>query len=194
MNNKFNFKFYSSVKKIISCQVKLFLNPIVNGLENIPIKPYILVGNHKSLLDIPLLVTYIDDDIHFMAKKELFNFRLFKTILMNLGAFPVDRTKTDIDAIKTSLKILNEGDVLGIFPEGTRNKTDKILLPFKNGAIKLSHKTNVPIVPFGISGSYGFRSKIGLNIGKSINFNTFSVDDENKYLEEKVKELILNKF
>lgn len=191
MQDKFNLKFYSSVKKIIGVPIKLVFNPEVIGLENIPDKPYILVGNHKSILDIPLLITYIKDDIHFMAKKELFEIKVIKNIFRRMGAFPIDRTKFDLDALRTSLNILNGGNVLGIFPEGTRNKTENILLPFKSGAAKIARKTKSLIVPFGICGEYKFRSKICLNIGKSINISDLDLEDENKYLEDRVKELIL---
>ena len=73
MQEKFDIKFYNNVRKIISRPFKLYFNPNINGLENIPDKPYILAGNHTSLMDIPFLIVALKDDIHFMAKKELFS-------------------------------------------------------------------------------------------------------------------------
>ena len=190
MKNKYDIKFYSTIKKILNKPFKIVFNPSVNGIENIPNKPYILCGNHKSLLDIPLLIISIPDEIHFMAKKELFDLVILKDIFSKMGAFPIDRDKADIKAIKESLRILKNKEVLGIFPEGTRNKTDDIVLPFKEGVTTLSNKTDSLIVPFGISGEYK-RSKIKLNIGKPIDISKVEKENQTKYIEEKVKELIL---
>ena len=176
MKNKYDIKFYSTIKKILNKPFKIVFNPSVNGIENIPNKPYILCGNHKSLLDIPLLIISIPDEIHFMAKKELFDLVILKDIFSKMGAFPIDRDKADIKAIKESLRILKNKEVLGIFPEGTRNKTDDIVLPFKEGVTTLSNKTDSLIVPFGISWEYK-RSKIKLNIGKPIDIS--KVEKEN---------------
>lgn len=169
---------------------KLFFNYEVSGLENIPNKPYILAGNHKSIMDIPFLIVSINDDIHFMAKQELFNNKITSDILEKMGAFPVNRDKADLKAIKESLFILKNNQVLGIFPEGHRNKTDQLILPFKQGVTNLATKTNSLIVPFGINGDYRFRSKIKLNIGNPIDIKSIDAKDQNIYLEEEVKKLI----
>ena len=63
MNNRFNIKFYKSIRDIIGLPIKLIFKPTINGIENIPNKPYILVGNHKSFWDIPFVALYIKDDI-----------------------------------------------------------------------------------------------------------------------------------
>ena len=190
MNSKYNIKFYRSIKKILKVPMKLVFNAKIIGIENLPNKPYILAGNHKNLFDVVLLITSIPDEVHFMAKKELFELILLKNIFNKMGAFPVDREKLDIKAIKEALRILKNKEVLGIFPEGTRNKTDEILLPFKEGVVSISNKTNSLIVPFGIGGEYK-RNKLKLNIGEPINISEIEKDKQTKYLEEKVKELIL---
>ena len=189
MKDKYNVRFYSSMKKILEGPIKLMFNPEVNGIENLPKKPYILAGNHKSMLDIPLLISSIPDEIHFMAKKELFSIFFFKNILYKMGAFPVDREKADLNAIKKALKVLKDNEVLGIFPEGTRNKTNEILLPFKKGVTSIAAKTDSLIVPFGISGEYK-KNKIKLNIGEPINIKEVN-ESSGEYLEDKVKKLIL---
>ena len=189
MESKYNIKFYNSIKRFLKVPIKLLYNPKVNGLENIPQKPYILAGNHKSMLDIPLLITSIPDEIHFMAKKELFEHIIIKDIFYKMGAFPVDRGKVGISTIKQSLSIIKNNEVLGIFPEGTRNKSDEVLLPFERGFTTIAKKTNSLIVPFGISGEYK-RNKIELNIGEPINLKEINQDDEISYIECKVKQLI----
>ena len=190
MQNKYNIKFYKSIKKLLTMPMKLVFNTKVTGLENIPDKPYILAGNHRNMFDVVILITNIDDEIHFMAKKELFKLRILKNIFSKMGAFPVDRNGNDIKAIKESFRILKSGEVLGIFPEGTRNKTDNILLPFKEGVSSIASKTKVPIVPFGIGGDFK-RNKLRLNIGKPIDINKIEKEKQKEYLEEKVKELVI---
>ena len=162
-SNKYNIKFYKSIKRVLNVPFKLLYNPVINGLENIPNKPYILAGNHKSMLDIVLLITSIDDEIHFMAKKELFDNFIIRNIFEKMGAFPVDRNDIDISAIKKAFSIIRNGEVLGVFPEGTRNKTDEILLPFKDGVSRIAVKNKALIVPFGIAGEYK-RNNLFLNI------------------------------
>ena len=190
MKNKYNIKFFNSIKKILKFPVKLFFNPKIKGLENLPNKPYILAGNHKSMFDVVLLISSIPDEIHFMAKKELFDKKILNNIFSKMGAFPVDRGNKDIKALKTSFKILKSGEVLGIFPEGTRNDTDEILLPFKDGVAAIANKTKSLVVPFGISGKYR-RNKIKLSIGEPININEIEKEKQTKYIEDKVKQLIL---
>ena len=191
--NKYNLKFYRSIKKILTMPMKLVFNTKVIGLENLPDKPYILAGNHRNMFDVVILITNIDDEIHFMAKKELFKVKILNSIFSKMGAFPVDRNSIDIKAVKESFRLLKSGEVLGIFPEGTRNKTDNILLPFKEGVSSIASKINVPIVPFGISGEFK-RNKLRLNIGEPIFINKIEKEKQTEYLEEKVKELILRKY
>lgn len=191
MSDKYNIKFYNNMKKFLNVPMKLFFDIKVYGLENIPEENYVLAGNHKSIFDIPLLITSIPDEIHFMAKKEVFDIMFFKIILNKMGTFPVNRNNVDISAIRTSLKILKENEVLGIFPEGTRNKSDDILLPFKGGVTKIASRANKLIVPFGISGEYKLGKEIDLNIGEPIDIKSIEKQEQTKYLEERVKELVL---
>lgn len=191
MKKEFDIKFYNNVKRILKGPFKLVFNPKVIGIENIPNKPYILAGNHKSFLDIPFLIVSLPDDIHFMAKSELFDSRILNYVFSKMGSFPINRDEFDLNAIKKALKILKSENVLGMFPEGTRNKTDDIILPFKNGVSTLAVKTNSLIVPFGISGEYQFRKNLRLNIGEPIDINNIEKENQNEYIEEKVKQLIL---
>lgn len=189
--NKYNIKFYNGVKKIVGLPMKLFFDVRVNGLENIPEENFILAGNHKSMWDIILLANSIPTNIRFMAKKELFNNSFTKSFFSKAGAFPVDREGIDINAIKTSLRLLKEGETIGVFPEGTRNKTRAIILPFKEGVTRIATKTKKVIVPFGIDGDYKLGKTINLNIGEPIDISLIDKENQTEYLEEKVKELIL---
>ena len=190
MKSKYNIKFYNSIKKILKGPMKLVFNAEINGIDNLPDKPYILAGNHKNMLDVVLLITNIPDEIHFMAKKELFDLIILKDIFSKMGAFPVDRDKADIKAIKQSLRILKNNEVLGIFPEGTRNKTEEELLKFKHGAVVIAKNTNTPIVPFYINGKYKvFRKGLELHFGNPIDVSNMTIEEANNYLREEVLKL-----
>jgi len=125
----------------------------VRGTENVPgAGPVVLAANHRSFLDIPLLVVASPRPIVFMAKQELFRNVFFGRLLHELGGFPVRREIADLRAIDVGLAVLERGDLLGVYPEGTRNYGQD-LLPFLKGAAWLGLKTGVPIVPCGIVGT-----------------------------------------
>jgi len=188
---EFDLECYKKTIKVIRTVFNTLYCPNIEGLENLQCESgFILAGNHKSLLDVPLLASAVEPHVHFMGKKELFDKRLLNYIFTKLGAFPVDRDGIDINAIKIAMKLLREDEVLGIFPEGTRNKGIE-LLPFKEGTTRIAAKTKKPIIPFGISGEYKLRGGITIRFGEAIDFNIISVDSENEYLRAKVKELII---
>ena len=115
--------------------------------RNIPKKgKMILAMNHQSNRDALVLGSHIGRKLHFMAKKELFQKKFSGWVLKKWGAFPVNRTSTDLNAIKTSLKLLKQGKAMAIFPEGTRREgTD--MGAVKNGAAMFASKTESPIIP-----------------------------------------------
>lgn len=181
---------YRFFKAILVPIFKFWYRPTIIGKENIPKDgPILIVGNHKHLYDQCLAIIATKRPIHYMAKKEYFDGRhawFFKLV----GCIPVDRSKKDNNATSLALEVLKDGYALGLFPEGTRNKTDQFLLPFKYGAVSMAHKTDSLIVPFGITGDYKFRSKnLTIRFGKP-----FKVDDDlekaNKKLEKEVEKLM----
>jgi 1-acyl-sn-glycerol-3-phosphate acyltransferase len=131
---------------------KLFFRLKVTGQQNIPQDgPFIIVANHSSLLDPVILVVSIKPKIIFVAAAYLFEIRWLGYLLRKANSIPVQR-ENDIKAIKQALKILQQGGVLGIFPEGgiDRQKDD---LPIKAGAAFLATRVGVPIVPIKIKGA-----------------------------------------
>ena len=96
--------------------------------------------------------------LHFLAKDSLL--KGFKGhIFRGMGIIPVDRSIHDKNALNNAINALNEDKSIAIFPEGTINRTEDIIMPFKIGAIKMASETNSEIVPFTITGEYKFRSK-----------------------------------
>ena len=129
--------------------------------------------------------------VHYLAKKEYFDGK-FKWFFKMAGCIPVNRSIKDIEASNRAINILKKKQAIGLFPEGTRNKTDDFLLPFKFGAVSLAKKTNAYIVPVGITGDYKFRSKnLVTIIGKPFKVNNMSLDEANDKLREEISSLML---
>lgn len=110
-------------------------------------RPYIFVGNHLSLLDVVYIGTATGKPVHFLAKKDLFKKGFMKWFTAKCECIPVTRDGTDVKAVMQSMKYLKNGESVAIYPEGTRNRTEEIMLPFKRGAAAISIKTKTPIVP-----------------------------------------------
>jgi 1-acyl-sn-glycerol-3-phosphate acyltransferase len=132
----------------------VFFRLTVIGLENIPEKgAAIIAGNHVSLLDPPTIgVACRKRPVCFMAKSELFANPLFGFVIRKLGAFPVKRGMSDRAAVKCALKILSEGRVVGMFPEGTRGRGE-VLGRAGPGAFALAGRAGAPIIPAALLGT-----------------------------------------
>lgn len=171
---------------------KLYYNPKLINKEAIPKSgPILIVGNHKHLYDQCLTIIATKREISYMAKKEYFDDKKVAWFFKGTGCISVDRSKKDTDAKEKAISILKKGGAIGLFPEGTRNKTDKFLLPFKYGAVSMAQKTNAMIVPFGITGDYKFRSKnLTIRYGKPFKVNNMTLEEANKKLYEEVEKLM----
>lgn len=151
--------------------------------------PVILAGNHTSHLDPLLLMSSTNRVIHFLGKIELFKGPK-KYFFNSVGVIPVDRKNKNPKAIKESNEYLLSGNIIGIFPEGTINRTKEIIMPFKKGAVKMAAKTNTQIIPFSITGKYKpFRKSVIICFGKPYNV-TGEAEKDNKILEDKIIKLI----
>jgi len=144
--------FYIIAKFIFLIIFKFFFRLKVTGQENIPQDgPFIIAANHSSLLDPVILGISIKPKIIFVAAAYLFEIGWLGYLLRKANSIPVQR-ENDIKAIKQSLKILRQGRVLGIFPEGGIDR-QKNNLPVRAGAAYLATKAGAPIVPVRIKGA-----------------------------------------
>ncbi|NLI11904.1 MAG: 1-acyl-sn-glycerol-3-phosphate acyltransferase [Peptococcaceae bacterium] len=140
----------------------------VYGRENLPASGgIILVANHVSYWDPVVIICAFKRKVHFMAKSELFKIPAVGYVIKSSGAFPVRRDKSDRNAIRTAVSLLKEGQVVGVFPEGTRNPTDDMLKPHL-GAAMLAFKAGVPMLPIAVSGTRGVWGKIKVFVGKPV--------------------------
>lgn len=171
---------------------KFYYNPKIIGKENIPKTGSILiVGNHKHLYDQCLTIIATHRGIHYMAKKEYFDNKKVAWFFKGTGCISVDRSKKDDKATSLALDVLKDGGAVGLFPEGTRNKTKEFLLPFKFGTVSMAAKTDSYIVPFGITGDYKFRSKnLTIRYGKPFKVGNMDLEEANNKLYNEVKSLM----
>jgi len=154
------------VKGALKVYFGIFYRVRIKGMENVPKEGgLILCANHIGRLDMFFIAYKIKRLVHFMAKAELYKYPIIKWFLNNVGAFPVKRGTGDIGAAKTVYKLLKNGEMIGIMPEGTRTKGKEQVKP-KSGAAMFALSAGVPILPVGISGTYKFFSVVNVNIGK----------------------------
>ena len=182
---------YKTLKFVLKPIFKILYRPTIINKEKIPTKKaFIFAGNHKNALDPALVALSTKRTVRFLAKKELLEGKT-KLFFKAIKAIPVDRKHTSVSAVDTAIKILKDNGVISLFPEGTRNKTNKILLPFKFGAVSMAQKTKSPIVPFAITGDYKlFRKGIKIEFGEPIDISKMELQEANEYLMQKVEELI----
>ena len=170
----------------------LYYKPRIIGAEKLPKEGAIVIaGNHKHLMDQCLTILATKRMIHYMAKKEYFDGKL-AWFFGAMGCIPVDRANVDIKSVKSAMKVLRKDGAIGIFPEGTRNRTDALLLEFKPGAATLAKKTDAYIVPFGLTGEYKFRSKtLTIRYGDPFKVDGMTAAEATEKLYKEVERLIL---
>ena len=140
---------YPFWRKLLAPIGKLLFRLRIEGTENIPKQgPVILCSNHRSVLDPFFMAVAVPRTIRFMAKSELFedHGRFARWLLCAFGAFPVRRDKGDAEAVRTAVHILQDGGVVGIFPQGRCVPEDTPFQP-KAGAVLVAAKAKAPVLP-----------------------------------------------
>ena len=145
----------------------------IRGRYNVPRKgPYILAPNHLSWTDIPLVAAYVPGKVVYMAKEEYFSSRI-AWLVRFLGAFPVKRGEGDRQALRTAEEQLKKGNVLVVFPEGTRSRT-RTLAKGHAGLGMIALRSGVPVIPVAVWGSENALKKFGtpitISYGKPVTF------------------------
>ncbi len=191
------------IKPLAVILSRVFFRLSVKGARKLPRKGgFILAGNHISDFDPPIVGVSVPRAAYFMAKSELFKNPFYGSLLKMMGAFPVYRRSTvNSSALKTSEDVVNSGNVLIIFPEGTRSKDGK-MLPAKPGVGYIANNTGAPVYPFMLSGTDDpagallFKHRFKVVFGDQIKPETVRALNEQggpkkiaEYIMDKVKEI-----
>ncbi len=145
--------FYGAVRAIVVAVCRLYLRLKVVDAHKIPqTGTFILAPSHRSTIDIPVAAATTRRRMMYMGKDSMWKIKLIGAVLSTLGSFPVTRGSADLEALKRCIAVLDRGDPLVLFPEGTRHR-GRIIEPLFDGAAFIAYKTGVPLIPVGIAGS-----------------------------------------
>jgi 1-acyl-sn-glycerol-3-phosphate acyltransferase len=173
----------------------------ITGLENIPKGPILIVSNHQSYADIPIVTAVINRQAGFVAKAELARLPIFGKWIIAVRSVFIERNdaRASLKAIEAGIALLEQGFSLGVFPEGTRSKGPQ-MGDFKKGSLKLATKTGVPVVPIAISGSfrsfeengYPTPTEVHVCVMPAVETKNITKEDANN-LTEKIEKMINDK-
>jgi 1-acyl-sn-glycerol-3-phosphate acyltransferase len=187
---------YWLVRAILQPAILVWFRVARYAREHVPSEGgVILAANHKSFLDPFVIGVCVRRPVYFVAKRELFDRRWQGWLLNALGAFPVRRGESDEEMLETAKHILRRGDVVVIFPEGTRIRTPDELGQAKRGVGRLVLETGVPVVPIALTGTERARRgwrirpvKVRVRFGPALRYPR--VDAASPRLAERVTERI----
>lgn len=190
--NEFNMFWFNFVKYTTKWIFKFYYPFKVENKNVVPNEgPILLCGNHIHLMDQCLPILCIKRPVHYMAKMEYFTNPKTRWFFKAAGCIPVNRQIHDEDAKSAAIDVLNKGLALGIFPEGTRNRTKELLQPFKFGAVSMAKKTNATIVPYAITGTYKFRTKdLKITFGEPFKVGDMDLEEANNKLYNEILSII----
>ena len=183
-------------KKFVRKTIKSFLSLIYKISFRVKITgkvpeegAYILCCNHINYLDAAAVVLFNKRKVNFVAKEDLFTHRSLMWLGHLFDAIPIKRDMQDIEAMKRCLKVLKNGELLGIFPEGTRNGLEKNGKA-KNGAAFMAIKSKAKVIPVGIHGSFKPFSKVYINYGEPIDLSNYTKEQLDEATERIMNEVV----
>lgn len=181
---------YPILRPLFTIIIKVLYRPKIVNKENIPKDGSLVVAaNHVHAFDPVLIGSCTKRTLHYLAKKELYK-GIKKLFFDIVGTLPVDRKNTNEGTIQKAEETLKKGGVIGLFPEGTRNRTNQDLLPFKKGAVNFAKNTDSLIIPVAIVGEYKiFKNNLTVIFGKPYKITTSDLDKANEELKNKISKL-----
>ena len=188
--------FYNVIYKLFSRPVRAIWRVKTEGIENVPEHGCLLVANHTAFSDVLVLEAAQKRQIRFMAKKELFKIPLLSQLIKALGAYPVDRGGADVRSLKLTFKMIEEGDLIGIFPPGTRHpNTDPRTTEVKSGIGMIAYHAKADILPVYIDNDGKTRSfhRNTVKIGKLIPFGELGFEKAGRAEYERAANYIFSK-
>ncbi|TCS75263.1 lysophospholipid acyltransferase family protein [Effusibacillus lacus] len=182
---------YKLVRGLLRVLYGIFYPLEIHGAENIPREgPVLICANHISLLDPPAVGIWVERQISFFAKEELFRIPLLGTIIRKVGAIPVRRGAGDRKALAATLEVLKNGGTVAIFPEGTRIKSG-VIEQGKKGAAFFALRSDAVVIPAAILGPYRLFRKTKIIYGPPIDLSRFKEVKANSAVMENASEVIM---
>ena len=169
----------------------IIYRPKIIGAENVPKEGNaIICANHVHFWDSVVIIVMLKRKVNVLAKEELFKPKFNKWFAGVIGAYPVKRGTADLGAVKTSLKLMENKELLLVFPEGTRNGVAKGKKA-KKGSVMIAATSESPIIPIGVQGTFKPFTKVTLNIGKPIDYSAYKNETKDKAkMDELAQELM----
>ncbi|MGD0980565.1 MAG: lysophospholipid acyltransferase family protein [Solirubrobacteraceae bacterium] len=172
-----NTPFYWAARAILQPFFHVYFRMSRSGMEHVPKSgPVIFAANHRSFLDPFVIGTLTRRPVYYVAKKELFLHPVAGWLMSRLGGFPIDRGGGDVEAMDTARRILERGDCVVIFPEGTRTRPGPLGNPHR-GVGRLALQTGAPVVPVAVLGTEAVRRgwrvrphRVRLRCGRPLSF------------------------
>ncbi|MBQ3088122.1 MAG: 1-acyl-sn-glycerol-3-phosphate acyltransferase [Clostridia bacterium] len=188
--------FYRIMRFIVYPFIRIFMRVEYHGKENVPKnKGYILAANHTSIADMFAIAVPVKAQICYMAKAELFKFKPVVWLFKALGTFAVKRGKGDTEAIDKACSIIENGKVLGIFPEGTRSKTGEPGKA-KAGVALIAMQTKADILPISVrysKGTFKLFSKVTVRVGELIPFEEPAEEEGQRAAIRRISTSVMDK-
>ena len=179
------------IKAFMGGLYRIFYRVEIKGAENVAQEgPLIICANHINYLDAAAIVIFTKRKVRFIAKEDLYRIRPLSWLGHIFDVIPVNRGTQDIESMKRCMKALKNGEVLGIFPEGTRKGIAKGGKA-KTGAAYMALRTGTKVVPVGIAGSFKLFTKVVVNYGKPMDYTEYTSKSPVKDVLEKVANEIM---
>lgn len=187
--------FYKFIKVVGGSFYRIFYRIKFVGQENLPQDGgYVICSNHTSMTDVPFIVMGCDRQVIFMAKEELFKNKIAGWFFKNMGAFAVKRGVSGTKALDTATEVVKKGNVLGIFPEGTRH-FEGPPQKAKSGISVIVANTNATVVPVSIyhEGKIKLFDKVTVRYGKPISAEEIGMKDASRNELRRLSALLMDK-
>ena len=198
---------YWLTKAILTPLLRLFLRPTVKGAEHLPTSGgAIMAANHTTFMDNFMIPLIMSRRVVFLAKSDYFTGRgvkgaLQKAFFSGVGMIPIDRSGGEASegALRTGLRVLDEGGVMGLFPEGTRSP-DGRLYRGRTGIARMALKAGVPVIPVGLVGMFAVQpagrlmpkpGKVEVRIGKPMDFSRYAGMEDDRFVLRSITDEIM---
>lgn len=191
-------KTYDAYKKVLGGPARAVFRVKAFGEENVPSDRGIIVcANHTSFSDVIVMSASTDVQVRYMAKKELFSVPIIGALVKALGAYPVDRKGGDVAALRQTVKMIEEGNAVGIFPQGTRHRGKNPRdTQVQHGVGLIAYRAKCDVVPVFIKTKNNhthFFGKTEVHFGEVIPYDSLGFEKGGKEEYKKAAELIFDR-